>query len=253
MIRRAMVLAAGRGQRLAPLTDTCPKPLMRVGDAPLLEHILAFLRAGGIEDVVINLHHLGHMIAARIGDGRRFGLHVHYSPEDPVLDTGGGIKHAEHLLTGEPFVVANGDSLLELPLPEVLDFHQARGGIATMVLREPLDGDAFSRVDLDADQRVRCINARPANADVAGCRGLMFPGLHVLEPEIFRFMPGGGAFGIARETYPAVLAAGRPIYGFVTAARWLTIDTAPALAAADAAFRADPFAHRAAWDRLADD
>jgi len=78
VIRRAMVLAAGRGTRLAPLTDTLPKPLMPVAGRPLLAHILDFLRAGGIDDVVINLHHLGHLIERAIGDGRAFGMRVRY-------------------------------------------------------------------------------------------------------------------------------------------------------------------------------
>jgi len=125
MIRRAMVLAAGRGTRLAPLTDTTPKPLLPVAGRPLIEHILEFLRAGGIREVVINLHHLGQRIEERIGDGRRLGLRVKYSWEDPILDTGGGIKRAEPLLAGEPFVVVNGDSLLELRLEDVVAFHRA--------------------------------------------------------------------------------------------------------------------------------
>ena len=245
-----MVLAAGRGQRLAPLTDTCPKPLMPVGDAPLLEHILAFLRAGGIDEVIINLHHLGHMIEARIGDGRRFGLTVRYSREDPILDTGGGIKQAERWLADAPFVVANGDSLLELPLGELLDHHRAHGGVVTMALRVPSPSDDFGAVEVDADQRVRRIVGLPPDAPDTGLRRLMFPGLHVLQPEIFRFMPTPGVFSITRMTYPAVLSANQPIIGYVTAARWLTIDTAAALQAADAAFRAVPFAHRAAWDPL---
>ena len=139
MILRAMVLAAGRGTRLAPLTDRLPKPLMPVAGAPLLCHILDFLRAGGIEEVVINLHHLGQLIEQEIGDGTRFGVRVRYSWEPRILDTGGGIKQAEPLLEGEPFVVANGDSLLELSLREVVERHRARGGIATMVVRPAPD------------------------------------------------------------------------------------------------------------------
>lgn len=240
MIRRAMVLAAGRGQRLAPLTDTLPKPLMPVGGAPLLEHILSFLRAGGIEEVVVNLHHLGHLIEAGIGDGRRFGLTVRYSREDPILDTGGGIKHAQALLAGEPFVVANGDSLLELPLRDVLDAHEARRAVVTMVLR-PDDDGSFGRVEIDAADRVRRIVGLPPGPAVPAARAFMFPGLHVLEPEVFDYMDADTVFSITRDTYPRLLARDRPIFGYVTGARWLTIDTPAALAAADRAFRAAPF------------
>ncbi len=242
MIRRAMVLAAGRGTRLAPLTDTLPKPLMPVAGRPLLAHILDFLRAGGIEDVVINLHHLGHLIERAFGDGRAFGLRIRYSREDAqLLDTGGGIKHAEPLLAGAPFVVVNGDSLLELRLAEVIDFHRARGGIATMAVRSDADAARYGLVEVDADDRVRRISGRPAAGPSDGLRPFMFPGLHVLEPSIFAWMDQGAAFGIARVTYPRLIEAGEAIYAFATAARWINIDTPAALDRADTTLRNDPF------------
>lgn len=241
MIRRAMVLAAGRGTRLAPLTNTLPKPLMSVGGRPLLEHILDFLRAGGIEDVVINLHHLGERIEETIGDGRRFGLRVRYSWEREILDTGGGIKQAEALLGDEPFVVCNGDSLLELALGDVIARHRERGHIATLAVRPTPDAAGYGLVELDAGDRVRRIAGLPAVALVEPLRGFMFPGLHVMEPEIFRWMEAGAVFGVAKVTYPRLLEAGRTIGGYVTDARWINIDTPDALAAADRTFRNAPF------------
>jgi NDP-sugar pyrophosphorylase family protein len=236
-----MVLAAGRGTRLAPLTDTLPKPLAPVGGRPLLDHVLAFLRAGGIEEVVINLHHLGEQIAAHVGDGRRFGVTAHYSPEDPILDSGGGIKRAERLLAGEPFVVVNGDSLLELPLRDVTAFHESRGGIATIAVRPDPDAARYGLVELDAGDRVRRIAGLPSDVADSGFRPFMFPGLHVLEPAIFRWMDAGTAFSITRVTYPRLLAADVPVFGRIVTTRWLTIDTPEALRAADAAYRARPF------------
>lgn len=241
MIRRAMVLAAGKGTRLAPLTNTLPKPLMSVGGAPLLEHILAFLRAGGIEDVVVNLHHLGQRIEETIGDGSRLGLRVRYSWEREILDTGGGIKHAETLLGDEPFVVCNGDSLLDLPLADVVARHEARGYIATIALRPTPDAARYGLVELDADDRVRRIAGRPDGPVDVPLRGFMFPGLHVMQPEIFRWMEPGAVFGVAKVTYPRLIAAGRTIGGFVTEARWINIDTPDALAAADRTFHDAPF------------
>jgi NDP-sugar pyrophosphorylase family protein len=241
VIRRAMVLAAGRGTRLAPLTDTLPKPLAAVGGRPLIAHILDFLRAGGIEEVVINLHHLGDAIERELGDGGAFGLSIAYSREPEIRDTGGGIKQAEPLLRGEPFVVVNGDSLLEVSLRDVVAFHRARGGIATLAVRPDPEAARYGLVELDADDRVRRIAGLPADAPPDGLRGFMFPGLHVVEPDIFRWMEAGAAFSITRVMYPKLLAADVPIFGWVTGARWLTIDTPEALAAADAAWRAAPF------------
>jgi len=241
VIRRAMVLAAGRGTRLAPITHTTPKPLVPVAGRPLLEHLLAFLRAGGIEEVVINLHHLGHRIEQHVGDGTRFGLRVRYSAEDPILDTGGGIKRAEPLLAGEPFVVANGDSLLEIRLRDLIDWHRARGGIATLAVRPDPDAARYGLVELDDADRVRRIVGLPATA-APGARGLMFPGLHVLEPEVFRWMDAGGVFSITRVTYPRLIEADLPVFGWETQARWITIDTPEALATADRVLRESPFA-----------
>jgi mannose-1-phosphate guanylyltransferase len=241
MIRRAMVLAAGRGTRLAPLTDRIPKPLMPVAGKPLLARILEFLLAGGIEDVVINLHHLGHLIEQEIGDGTRFGLRVRYSWEPEILDTGGGIKQAEPMLGGEPFVVANGDSLLELPLREVMEFHRTRGGIATIVVRPAPDATRWGLIELDRDDRVRRVVGLPPGLPGRDLRGFMFPGLHVFEPRVFGFMDAGASFGVIRETYPRLLRAGEVVQGFVTRARWVTIDTPASLAAADETLSRDPF------------
>jgi NDP-sugar pyrophosphorylase family protein len=240
VIRRAMVLAAGRGTRLAPLTDTTPKPLLPVAGRPFIEHILDFLAAGGVADVVVNLHHLGQQIPDCLGDGARFGLRIRYSWEDPILDTGGGIKRAQPLLGGEPFVVVNGDSLLELRLSAILDYHAARDGVATMAVRPDPDAARYGLVELDAEDRVRRITGRPQGAS-ALLRGFMFPGLHVLEPAIFDWMEPEVPFSVTRTTYPRLLEADVPVYGFVTDARWVNIDTPGALAAADDTLRNRPF------------
>ena len=240
MIRRAMVLAAGFGTRLRPLTLTVPKALIPVADTPFVEHLLALLHAGGIREVVVNLHHLGDAIERHIGDGARFGLAVRYSREPTILDTGGGIKQAEPLLTGEPFLVANADSLLEVSLRELCDFHRTHGGIATLAVRPDPDAARYGLVEVDGDDRVRRIVGQPDGVVASGLRGLMFPGLHVLEPAIFAHMEGGRAFSITRETYPSLLAKGLPIFGFETGARWINIDTPAAVEAADQELRTRP-------------
>jgi NDP-sugar pyrophosphorylase family protein len=241
MIHHAMVLAAGRGTRLAPLTDRLPKPLMPVAGRPMIAHILEFLRSGGIDEVVINLHHLGHLIEREIGNGDRFGLRIHYSWEPEILDTGGGIKRAQPLLGNEPFVVANGDSLLELRLRDVIDAHQAGGGIVTMVVRPAPDAARWGLVELDASGCVRRVAGLPEGPVIGPLRPFMFPGLHVFEPRVFDYMRPDAAFSVTRETYPAMLQAGEVVRGFVTEARWLTIDTPVELDAADHTLARTPF------------
>ncbi len=123
---RAMILAAGRGERLRPLTDTTPKPLLEVGGKPLIEHHLERLAAAGFREVVINLSHLGDKIRETLGNGSAWGLNIRYSPEPPgALDTGGGIKQALPLLGDSPFAVINGDVFSFLPAGKTKS-HQVR-------------------------------------------------------------------------------------------------------------------------------
>ena len=115
-----MILAAGRGERLRPLTDSVPKSLVEVQGKSLLERHLQHIRAAGIEKVVINLGWLGEQVAERIGSGARYGLDVSYSPEgDNILETGGGIHKALPMLGSEPFVVINADIFTDMPVPEI--------------------------------------------------------------------------------------------------------------------------------------
>jgi NDP-sugar pyrophosphorylase family protein len=241
VIRRAMILAAGFGTRLRPLTLTLPKPLVPVADRPFIEHLFALLQAGGIREVVINLHHLGALVERHVGDGGRFGLAVRYSREAEILDTGGGIKHAEPLLAGAPFLVANADSLLEVSLAALWDFHRAHGGIATLALRADPDAARYGLVEIDAAARIRRIVGQPpGDGGGEGLRGLMFPGMHVLEPAIFAHMEPGRAFSITRTTYPSLIAGGHALFGFETTARWVNIDTPDAVEAADRDLRTRP-------------
>lgn len=114
---KAMVLAAGRGERMRPLTDRLPKPLLPVGGQPLVAHHLAALAEAGYRDVVMNCAWLGEVLRAALGDGREWGVNITYSPEPwPALDTGGGIFQALSLLGPDPFLLVNGDTWFDLPL-----------------------------------------------------------------------------------------------------------------------------------------
>ena len=116
----AMLLAAGRGERLRPITDSRPKPLVEVRGKPLIEHHIERLREAGISDVVINLGWLGDQILEHVGSGQRFGVNVVYSPEgDNILETGGGIHRALPMLGNQPFVVINADIFTDMPVPDV--------------------------------------------------------------------------------------------------------------------------------------
>jgi MurNAc alpha-1-phosphate uridylyltransferase len=139
---KAMIFAAGRGERMRPLTDSCPKPLLKVRGRPLITwHVLNLVRAG-ITEIVINHAHLGHMIEQELGDGSRYGARIAYSPEAVALETAGGIANALHLLGDEPFLAVSGD--IYAPY---FDFSQARDALQD----EDMWGNPYP-----ADQRDIC-------------------------------------------------------------------------------------------------
>lgn len=116
---RAMILAAGRGERLRPLTDQTPKPLLEVAGQPLIVYSLQALAAAGIQDIVINIAYLGHLIQAVLGDGNRYGVRIQYSVETQALETGGGVYQALPLLGAEPFIVLSADIWSDYPLQQL--------------------------------------------------------------------------------------------------------------------------------------
>ncbi len=133
---KAMILAAGRGERMRPLTDDTPKPLLKIGRRTLIEHHLQALRAAGVRDVVVNLSWLGEQIRAALGDGGRLSLSIHYTEEGPVpLETGGGIFNALPLLGAEPFIVVNGDVWTDYPFTRLARAHDATAHL--VLVRNP--------------------------------------------------------------------------------------------------------------------
>jgi NDP-sugar pyrophosphorylase family protein len=232
---RAMILAAGLGTRLRPLTETVPKPLLHVAGRPIIEYSLLLLRAAGIRDVVINLHHLGDQIRTRLGDGSAYGLRIVYSMEVAILDTGGGIKKAEPLLRDAPFVVLNSDTIMDAPLGELIARHQREGALATMLLRADPQAERYGIIRIDDAARIRSFLGVPPVPAGVSWSPYMFAGLHVFDPRVFTFMPAYRPFSITRETYPLLIDRGETVLGIPGQCTWLTVDTPHALMEAEAA------------------
>lgn len=177
---RAMILAAGRGERMRPLTDHLPKPLLVVGGRPLIAHHLMALKQANISHIVINHAWLGHKIEAELGDGRQFGLHIHYSAEGETgLETAGGIRLALPFLGAEPFIVVNGDVLTDYPFAK-LERALIPGKNAHLVLVP--NPPQHPGGDFALTQGI-------ASAD--GESKFTFSGIAVYRPEFFRDVPPG--------------------------------------------------------------
>lgn len=142
-ITNAILLAAGFGTRLKPLTLTTPKPLLPLDGTTLIDHQLYYLANFGIKTVAINLHHLGEKIESHVGDGSKYGLSIKYSHEETILDTGGGIKKASMLLEKGPFLALNCDSLIAANIGKVVERHFELNSVATMVVKEISGGEDY--------------------------------------------------------------------------------------------------------------
>ena len=219
---KAMILAAGRGERMRPLTDYTPKPLLPVAGKPLIVHHLEALRAAGIHELVINTGHLGEQLPAALGDGQAWGVHIVYSPESPeVLETGGGIFQALPLLGSDPFLVINGDVWSDCPfacLPT------APTGLAHLVLVNNPPHHPEGDFALMADGQVREL----------GQPQLTYSGISVLRPELFGdCAPGRFPLG---PVLRRAMAAGR-VSGEHYGGDWRDIGTPQRLAELDCVLR----------------
>jgi NDP-sugar pyrophosphorylase family protein len=233
---RAMILAAGKGTRLRPLTETTPKPLLDVAGQPMIAYPLQRLREAGIQEAVINLHHLGSQIRAALGSGEGYGVRLSYSEEDPILDTGGGIAACRDFLGGDTFVVLNADTYIEVHLTDVIAFHRAHAATVTLVLRHDPHVTRYGVIEVDASQRVRRFLGHPAGPASAGqapvtdpLTPLMYAGVMILEPRVFTYLHPG-IYSITRHALPRLLQAGEPLFGFLYDGYWRVLDTPADLA-----------------------
>ena len=229
---RAMILAAGLGTRLRPLTNTIPKPLLPVGGTPLIVWNLFLLRRSGIREVVINLHHLGSQIEKELGDGRTLDMRISYSRESILLGTGGGLKQAEVFFHGEPFLILNGDTLFELDLGNLIGFHKQENPLATMVVREDPDVERWGAVELDGEQRIVRINGRGTTDESRSRR--MFAGVHVVHPRLLRTVPRGRESSII-DAYVHEIQSGERVLSYPLAGYWSDVGTPARYAAAQQA------------------
>ena len=188
---RGMILAAGLGTRLAPLTDKTPKPLIEIGGEPLIVRQILQLKEGGVSDIVINLHHLGEMIFNRVGNGGEYGVQIQYSWEKSLLETGGGIKNALPLLGKEPFIILNGDIYSDFSFTDLPNALKP-DSLGHLVLREPTNGEQTGDFIVSGSK----IIGRGDRLTYCGI-GLISPNLFINSPE--------GAFSL-RELFFDALA-----------------------------------------------
>jgi NDP-sugar pyrophosphorylase family protein len=206
---KAMILAAGLGTRLRPLTDNRPKALVEVGGRTMLEIALRRLRAFGVREVIVNAHHYAEMILEYLEANDNFGMRIEVSREEVLLDTGGGLKKAAHFFLEdagslqEPFILHNVDVLSTIDLEHMIRFHAEQGALATLAVQDretsryllfdeqgQLCGRRSGRAPMAEDGRAELVRSAPE------VQALAFSGIHVISPRLFAKMEEEGAFSI---------------------------------------------------------
>ncbi len=206
---KGMVLAAGLGERMLPLTLTVPKPALPVLGRPMILEILRLLALQGVTSVAVNLHHLPERLGQVLHEAKSLGVdHLHLSPEETILGTAGGLRHAARFLRGSgTILVRNADFLADVDIVRAAMAHRASGCLATLVLGPSRPG--YTVVEVDRTGRVLSLGGQPAPdpARVAGKR--FFTGLHFLEEEVLDRIPARGASDIVRDVYRGLAAEGK--------------------------------------------
>jgi mannose-1-phosphate guanylyltransferase len=225
-ITQAVILAAGLGTRLRPLTDSCPKPMLPINGKPLLEHTILLLKDQGITNFVLNLHHFPEQITEYFGDGKRHGISVKYSDESNGLsETAGALKKMEPILH-DNFLFMYGDELHSFNFKPLIDFHIQNKALATVVLKRsdlPQNGD-IGEVE-SVTRRMVAWHVRPHAIMDYGDRLHVNGGLYALSQKIVNYIPAGRPVKLDGETLPAALAAGELVFGWVTNEEILDIGT----------------------------
>ena len=235
---KALVLSAGYGERLRPLTNTIPKPLLEVGGRPLIHYPLLMLKRAGITDVAINLHHLAGQIETTLKHGDELGLRISYSPEPVLFGTGGPMLALRGYFGNETFVLANADTILDLDLARMIKFHRDRAALATIALHRPPNLDYYSILEIDGDGMIRRIRllTRRAGRDfddypsdladnvAASLTGHMYCGVCVCEPAVLGMTPAAPPFSLMADVIGPMVAKGMRVAGYVHRGYFRTVD-----------------------------
>ena len=215
---KAMVLAAGLGTRLRPLTYELPKPMVPILGRPVMEHILRLLGRHGFDDVIANLHYFPDLIRDRFGDGSSCGVRLDYRFEPELMGTAGGVRNVRDHFGDETFLVISGDALTDIDLTALWETHKRTGGIATLALKRVDDPSELGVVIVADDGRIQGFQEKPAPAEALSNLGNC--GIYVFEPEIFDYFPEREFVDWAMDVYPKLLEQDVGFYGHEIEEYW---------------------------------
>jgi len=239
---KAMILAAGFGTRLFPLTIDRTKPAIPFLGKPLVGYVAEYVAKFGFKDIVVNLHHQPESVKKALGDGSKFGVKIQYTIEEPkILGTAGALDNARHLLDDDTFLIINGKIITDIDIAAALETHKQSGALATMVLKENAALEKFTIVETENDQVTgfgdfpsvsdqRSVTRHVGQNEIQNPKfkiqnPLMFTGIHILEPRVFEFIPRGVYSDIVPTFYRPAIAKGETIAAHVTEGNWFELST----------------------------
>ncbi|MBE9185787.1 NDP-sugar synthase [Microcoleus sp. LEGE 07076] len=235
---KAMILAAGKGTRVRPITHTTPKPMIPILQKPVMEFLVELLRQHGFDQIMVNVSHLADVIENYFRDGQKFGVQIGYSFEGRIEDgkmigeaigSAGGMRRIQDFspFFDDTFVVLCGDALIDLDLTAAVKWHREKGAIATIVMKSvPRDQvPSYGVVVTDDSGRIKAFQEKPSVEEALSTD--INTGIYIFEPEIFNYIPSGQEYDIGSELFPKLVEAGAPFYGISMDFQWVDIGKVP--------------------------
>lgn len=228
---KAIILAAGFGTRLFPLTIDRTKPAIPFLGKPLVGYVAEYVAKFGFKDVVVNLHHQPNSVKQALGNGEKFGVKIHYTLEEPkILGTAGALDNARYLLEDETFLIVNGKIITDIDISKAVETHKKSGALATMILKENPKFEKFTEVLVKNGKVTGFGDGFPDQSKIQNLSSkipLMFTGIHILEPRVFDYIPRGIYSDIVPTFYNPALKNGEKIAAHITNGNWFELSTIP--------------------------
>jgi len=235
---KAMILAAGKGTRVRPITHTVPKPLIPILQKPVMEFLVELLRQHGFDQIMVNVSHLADEIENYFRDGQRFGVQIGYSFEGRIdegklvgeaIGSAGGLKRIQDFYPffDDTFVVLCGDALIDLDLTAAVKWHKAKGAIATVVMKSvpKEEVSSYGVVVTDEEGKIKAFQEKPSVEEALSTS--INTGIYIFEPEIFNYIPSGVEYDLGGELFPKLVEMNAPFYGVTMDFQWVDIGKVP--------------------------
>ncbi|MBS2002005.1 MAG: NDP-sugar synthase [Cyanobacteria bacterium SZAS LIN-5] len=215
---KAMVLAAGVGSRLEPLTTQVPKPIVPVANIPVMEHLLKLLAKHDFTDICANLHYMPEKLIEYFNEGKKFGVNLTFKTEERLSGDAGGVRACREFLQGDTFIVIMGDLIADTDLTSVIKEHKKKKALASIAIKEMDDVSRFGVVVTDENGFITGFQEKPSNEEALS--KFISTGIYVLEPEIFDHIPATGEYGFGRQLFPTLVAKKLPVLGVKIEGYW---------------------------------